>query len=95
MQKAMASWEHLSAMLSRSLNLPSKMSQAGLRPQKAPWSRWKISPFSNEEDKKNSSKMNERGLNVYENKGSDFHSAREAGMLLKTKAVTRWMREYY
>src|SRR5271157_3463837 len=69
----MATWERLTAMLSSILQSgPENVRSRGPKSLESPGLRRKISHFSKGKKSKNSLKTNERSLNVYENKGSDF-----------------------
>jgi hypothetical protein len=57
----------------------------GKKPGRLPFFRWTVSPFSEEKEKNDCLKMNERYGNVYENKGSAFPSPRLSGNVVENK----------
>ena len=81
----MASWDNLALMLPRSAVHSRKCLKRGKKPGEVPGFRWTRSPFSEEEERKNSLKMNDRRENVYENKGSAFQSLQKSGNVIENK----------
>ena len=69
MKAVMAFWEHLAAMLPRSPVYSRRCPKRGEKPGKLPGLMRTNSQFSEEKEKKDSSKLNEQRGNVYENKG--------------------------
>ena len=57
----------------------------GQKPGELPLLRWTTSPFSAEKEKNGFLKMREGRGNVYENKGSVFHSPQQSGNVAENK----------
>jgi hypothetical protein len=83
MDAVMAFRDHLAAMLRRPSDSLSKVPQASPKREKLARPKWTKSPQTEQKEKKNSQKMNERGGNVYENKGQVFHSLVESWNLIE------------
>jgi len=82
----MASGIHLTVMLSGCAVHSRKCSKPGNKPGEVPGFRWTRSPFSEEEERKNSLEMNDRCGNVYENKGPAFSSPFRSGNVIENKS---------
>ena len=65
----------------RSLECPKR----GQKPGNLPFLGWTASPFSEEKEKNDFLKMKKRCRNVYENKGSVFHSPRRSRNVIENK----------
>ena len=76
---------HLAVMLPRSAAHFRKRPKRGKKPGEVPGFRWTRSPFSEEEERKNSLKMNDRRANVYENKGPAFQGLQKSGNVIENK----------
>ena len=82
----MASWDNLALMLPRSAVHSRKCLKRGKKPGEVPGFRWTRSPFSEEEERKNSLEMNDRCGNVYENKGPAFRSPFRSWNVIENKS---------
>ncbi len=81
----MASRERLTAMLPRTLIGFGKCCARGQKAGKLFGFRQTPSPLLQTKERKNSSKMNERSGNVYENKGSAFKTRQRSGNVIENK----------